>query len=149
MTEPIAFVRMVNTPEDYEQAKVSIRKLNPLDAKRTTPQRVEKTWGYELWFANSEAENYCGKILHINSGAKFSMHFHRLKSETFYIMEGSVVLRSVDYATGSPQSIMLNPGDAFTVPREFPHQIEALSGDVTLIEASTFHRDSDSYRLWR
>lgn len=139
----------LGTPEDYEQAKMTIYESNPLVTKRKRPRRVEKQWGYELWFANNEEDNYCGKILHINAGAKFSMHFHRMKAETFYLMSGSVILRSVDYKTGLQQSITLNPGDAFTVPREFPHQIEALNADVTLIEASTFHRDSDSYRLWR
>lgn len=43
---------------------------------------VEKEWGHEIWLANNEKENYCGKILHINQGHTSSMHFHMEKHET-------------------------------------------------------------------
>ena len=28
-------------------------------------KKVDKEWGYELWLANNEEENYCGKLLYI------------------------------------------------------------------------------------
>ena len=84
-------------------------------------KKVEKEWGYELWLANNEEENYCGKILFIKKGYQGSMHFHSKKHETFYILED----------------------------RLKPHQLIAHEGDVKFIEISTFHRDSDSYRVWR
>ena len=40
---------------------------------KQTPKKVQKQWGYELWLANNEENNYCGKILHVNSGHKLSM----------------------------------------------------------------------------
>ena len=42
---------------------------------------VKKGWGSEIIFANNE--KYCGKVLHFKKGAKFSMHFHKEKEETY------------------------------------------------------------------
>jgi hypothetical protein len=33
--------------------------------------------------------------------------------------------------------------------RLVPHKLEAFEGPVKFIEISTFHEDSDSYRVWR
>src|SRR2546422_651885 len=51
---------------------------------------VEKVWGRELWLVNNE--RYCSKILEISSGGYSSLHYHRVKDETFYILEGSCCL---------------------------------------------------------
>ena len=32
----------------------------------TTPKRVEKPWGFEVWFAYTE--KYVGKLIHVNAG---------------------------------------------------------------------------------
>lgn len=116
---------------------------------RITPTRVEKTWGYELWFANNQSNDYCGKLLHINKDQKFSMHFHLDKHETFYVSKGKVILRVVDLNTGTLETTTLHTGDAVEIPRMLPHQIQADEDDAEIIEASTFHRDVDSYRVWR
>jgi len=39
------------------------------------PQRVEKPWGYEVWWA--ETEHYAGKLLHIKAGHELSLQLHR------------------------------------------------------------------------
>ena len=46
--------------------------------------RVEKGWGSEeIWATN---DRYCSKFMHFNTGAKFSMHFHREKEETWRVI---------------------------------------------------------------
>ena len=112
------------------------------------PKRVKKQWGHELWLANDEENNYCGKILHIESGHRFSMHFHSDKHETFYILNGACKLRTIDTATSTNITLTLNEGDCYIIERLVPHQIEAIT-DCDIIESSTFHRDEDSYRIWR
>jgi quercetin dioxygenase-like cupin family protein len=114
------------------------------------PKRVEKNWGYELIFANDEANNYCGKILHLYQGHKFSMHFHDIKCETFYILNGKVQVSLLDLTSknGNISVHTLNAGDCLDLPRLQPHQVEAIE-ESDIIEASTFHRDEDSYRIWR
>jgi mannose-6-phosphate isomerase-like protein (cupin superfamily) len=120
-----------------------------IDARKNAVKRVEKTWGYELWFANDPDDNYCGKLLHINSGQKFSMHYHILKAETFYALNNKVKVRIIDTTKGTVEEGDIERGEAFEITRGLPHQLEACYGDVDIIEASTCHYDSDSYRVWR
>ena len=55
--------------------------------KITQHKRVEKTWGFELWLANTDL--YCGKFLNFKKGASCSYHYHKEKHETFYVNAGS------------------------------------------------------------
>jgi mannose-6-phosphate isomerase-like protein (cupin superfamily) len=114
---------------------------------KTEIKYVQKRWGHEKWFANNEEENYCGKELFINEGKHTSMHFHLKKHEVFYIIQGILYLSLIDTKTGIRKSVILNTGDKFEVAQGQPHQLIAHNGPVCLIEASTFHEDSDSYRI--
>ena len=98
--------------------------------------------------ANNEVNDYCGKILHIEKGHRFSMHFHRDKHETFYVLRGRALLRIVKTEEAEIEEVTLEEGDAYEINRLVPHQVEALE-DTDIIESSTFHRDEDSYRVWR
>ena len=44
---------------------------------------IPKGWGHEIVFENNE--KYCGKILVFKEGAEFSMHYHMIKDETWYV----------------------------------------------------------------
>lgn len=110
---------------------------------------VEKEWGHEIWMANNEAENYCGKILYINQGYSSSLHFHMDKHETFYILNGSLQVDLIDTIDGIRISKILREGSVMEIDRGQPHQLIAYDGDVRFIEISTFHRDSDSKRIKR
>lgn len=119
---------------------------------------VPKSWGWERWIVNKE--EYCGKLLHVAKDQKCSVHFHRLKDETFYISSGKIKLYYSDNLATIEQiaktnydlifdyldSIILNPGDNFYVPTGRVHQIVALR-DSELFEFSTQHFDDDSYRI--
>lgn len=123
--------------------------ISSIDARKTAPKFVPKTWGHELHFANDVNNNYCGKILHINSGCKFSMHYHLEKIETFFVLVGTVKIRLIDTATAKIEEGILKAGDIFEITRGLPHQLEAIDGDAEVIEASTYSSDDDSYRVWR
>lgn len=97
---------------------------------------VEKVWGHEEWIVNRE---YCGKKLVLKKGFACSMHYHRNKDETFYINKGKVLLILND-----EKSIML-PGDSLLVEPGMKHKFIGLE-DSEIIEFSTHHEDSDSYR---
>ncbi len=108
---------------------------------------VPKGWGREIWIANNPL--YCGKILEIRKGRRCSLHYHKLKTESFYLRSGRLKVRIKD----SPESEQLGefelaPGDCMDVPSGLVHQMEALE-DSELLEFSTQHFDSDSYRLVR
>jgi len=55
---------------------------------------VDKDWGRELWIVNND--KYCGKILELNKGYRCSIHYHKIKDETFYILEGRVLMEIWD-----------------------------------------------------
>ena len=47
-----------------------------------SPRRVEKPWGYELIWA--ETDEYVGKILHVTEGEALSLQYHQIKDETHF-----------------------------------------------------------------
>ena len=113
------------------------------------PKIVEKTWGRELWLVNNEKEDYCSKILEINEGGRTHLHFHMLKHETFYVLSGSLYLRLIDTSNAQEIEIVVQEGETIEIARGLPHKLMARLGDVKLIETSTYHRDEDSYRVFK
>ena len=105
---------------------------------------VPKAWGEEVIIHNDE--NYCGKLLRFRKGGKFSMHFHSLKIETFYVNKGIFNLTTIDTRTASKEIINLVDGDIIHIKRYTPHQLEALE-EGEIFEVSTPHSDNDSYRI--
>src|SRR5437660_435024 len=110
------------------------------------PIHIEpKGWGREVWIANNR--HYCGKILEIKQGKRCSLHFHKLKTETFYLRAGRLKVRVKESPEADPfEEFELVPGDCMDVPIGLVHQMEALE-DSELLEFSTEHFDSDSHRL--
>jgi len=49
-----------------------------------------KLWGGEQILVNDD--QYCGKILHFVKDHRASFHYHRLKKESFYVLEGKILL---------------------------------------------------------
>jgi mannose-6-phosphate isomerase-like protein (cupin superfamily) len=107
---------------------------------------ISKGWGRERVIVNNA--DYCGKFLEFNAGAKFSMHFHAKKHETFYVLEGKGLLRGIKTETAAVYEYELKPGVVLTIEPLSPHQIFAET-DMKIIEFSTHHEDSDSYRVFK
>jgi len=108
--------------------------------------KIPKGWGNEYIITNNEL--YCGKILEFIQGAKFSMHYHLIKDETWYVSQGEFIYRWIDTETAEVHEETLTRGDVVRQRPGQPHQLEALSyGQI--FEVSTQHFDSDSYRVWK
>ena len=107
--------------------------------------KVPKGWGEELIIENNEM--YCGKLLIFKKGCKFSMHYHLLKDETWYVQEGKFNYRWIDTETAELNQTKLKKGDVVRQRVGQPHQILALT-DGTIFEVSTQHFDEDSYRVF-
>lgn len=114
--------------------------------KKKKHETVMKGWGKEIIFVNNN--DYCGKILCFNKGKKFSMHYHLLKKETWYVSKGEFIFIWINTNDGIKYSEYLNVGDIITNERGEPHQLIALE-DGEIIEVSTQHFDKDSYRIWK
>jgi quercetin dioxygenase-like cupin family protein len=119
-----------------------------IDVNIKQPKRVEKQWGYELWIHNDS--QYCGKLLVFNkAGDRFSMHYHMLKNETWYVQKGKFRFYWIDTESAKKEYIKLNEGDSVYIERGLPHQLIALNDESTILEVSTEHFDEDSYRIYR
>mgnify|MGYP001216894891 FL=1 len=105
---------------------------------------VPKGWGEEIIIENNEM--YCGKVLVFNKGCRFSMHYHLVKDETWYVEEGEFLYRWIDTEVGKHNEDKLYKGDIVRQRPGQPHQIIALT-DGRIFEVSTHHEDSDSYRV--
>lgn len=105
---------------------------------------VEKGWGHEFIFATND--KYCGKLLKFNKDAKFSMHFHSVKDETWYVLDGKFKVIVINTANASQTEYMLSPGDTWHNPPLLPHQVVCIE-EGTLIEVSTPDSVEDNYRV--
>ena len=107
--------------------------------------RIPKGWGWEDVIINRE--EFCGKILHIKPGLRFSDHYHVKKLEYFYILRGTVScwLRHPD---GTEQEVHLGPGDILEITPGLMHQLMCTSKEsADILEISTNDNFEDSYRI--
>jgi mannose-6-phosphate isomerase len=100
-----------------------------------TKKRVEKPWGYEIWWA--QTERYVGKILHVNEGASLSLQYHNVKDETILVQRGRLLFetRGKDEA-GELRKMEMGPGDVFRITPGTLHRMTGLE-DCDLVEVST------------
>jgi mannose-6-phosphate isomerase len=110
------------------------------------PVRVEKPWGYEIWYAWTD--QYVGKIIHVNAGQRLSLQYHNQKDETSYLLKGRLKITKgpdVDNLT------VIEKGEGYQW-RNLPGEIHTIEGveDTDVLEVSTPHledvvRLQDSY----
>lgn len=105
---------------------------------------VEKGWGHELIWATNE--KYCGKLLHFKRDAKFSMHFHAEKDETWYVLNGAFKVIVINTANATHTEYILKEGDTWRNPPLSPHQVICIE-EGTIIEVSTPDSVEDNYRV--
>jgi mannose-6-phosphate isomerase len=106
-----------------------------------------KGWGREVWLVNND--QYCGKILEIDKGKCCSLHYHKIKRESFYLHSGRLIVRIKQSPDSNVvEEFEMGVGECMDLEPGTVHQLEALE-DTKLFEFSTTHFDSDSYRLER
>ena len=106
------------------------------------PRRVEKPWGYELWYALTD--RYAGKVLHVECGHRLSLQFHERKDESNYLLRGRVRLTR-GTTVDELDTVELVAGDVWRNVPGLIHTIEALE-DADVLEVSTPELD-DVVRL--
>jgi len=109
---------------------------------KQVPHRVEKPWGYELIWAQTDV--YVGKVLHINAGEALSLQYHEVKDETIFLFSGKMRFWAGP-SLEALEEVSLEAGEAFRVLPETIHRMQALT-DCDVMEASTPHLD-DVVRL--
>jgi rfaE bifunctional protein kinase chain/domain len=103
---------------------------------------VPKVWGYEIWHVNTP--DYCCKTLVVYPGYQCSRHFHRLKDETFIVLDG-VIEFEID-----GKLVRLRRGMSITIKPGTVHNFRVVGNEIgSFLEVSTHHREDDSYRVDR
>lgn len=106
--------------------------------------KVNKGWGSEeIWCTN---DKYCSKFLHFDEGAKFSMHFHATKEESWYILSGKFSMFYINTDNATVHEVQLNPGDIWHNKPLLPHQLVCIEAG-TVLEVSTPDSVEDNYRV--
>jgi D-lyxose ketol-isomerase len=143
--------------------------LDDIESIRVLEARpVTKKWGREVLIASNEEAGYTGKLLTVLPGGSkrqycCSIHYHRIKTETFYIDQGELWLELFEVRMpagfteisnllprhlGASRVYRLGPGEAIEITTFLPHRFWAASKvPVQFYEFSTFDTPEDSYRL--
>jgi mannose-6-phosphate isomerase len=117
--------------------------LEGLDAWAFEPRKVEKPWGHELIWA--ESEHYVGKVLFVKAGESLSLQFHRVKDESWLIQIGRVKLELGSAGDAMLEEEVVGAGATFRFRPGTVHRVTALE-DTTILEVSTPQLD-DVVRL--
>ena len=112
------------------------------DRYGSSPRRVEKPWGWELIWA--ETDQYVGKLLFVRGGESLSLQYHELKDESWLVREGRARLELGERG-GELETLEVGPGDAFRCRPGTVHRLSAIE-DTLVIEVSTPQLD-DVVRL--
>ena len=123
--------------------KVDSPNLEGLDAWASEPRRVDKPWGYELIWAETDA--YVGKLLFVRGGESLSLQFHRAKDESWLVQSGRAKLELGFVGDAILNEEVIGPGAAFRFTPGTVHRVTALE-DTMIIEVSTAQLD-DVVRL--
>jgi mannose-6-phosphate isomerase len=117
--------------------------LGGLDAWAFEPRKVEKPWGHELIWA--ETEHYVGKVLFVKAGESLSLQFHREKDESWLVREGRAKLELGSAGDAVLRVEVIAAGACFRFRPGTVHRVTALE-DTTILEVSTPQLD-DVVRL--
>lgn len=103
---------------------------------------VNKPWGREVWINYRRGENvgdetklYVMKKLYIKKDTKTSLQMHMVKTETNFLISGSVEAW-YEATPGVIEKKLLSAGAIWSIPPGVKHRIVTLE-EVILLEAST------------
>ena len=114
----------------------------PSPGDATPTRRVEKPWGHELIWA--QTDRYVGKVLVIEAGRRLSLQRHEVKDESILVMSGRLRLFLED-VDGVVRTQELGPWEHRHVRTGRIHRYEAIER-CELVEVSTPELD-DVIRL--
>jgi mannose-6-phosphate isomerase-like protein (cupin superfamily) len=106
---------------------------------------VHKVWGVEFWLVNNDL--YCAKLLQVFPGYQCSLHRHKIKDETFLVLDQSVTLEQRD-VRDYPISEVLYVGDSRHIAPGTTHRFSNYGMfPAWILETSTTHSDLDVVRI--
>ena len=107
---------------------------------------VKKQWGDEYWIINTPDK--CFKLMLIQPGKYGSLHYHKVKAESFKVLRG-VMYIDIQRNAGYPAitGVKIGAGDREIIIRpQQLHKFYTIDEPCLVLEESTFHSDDDTYR---
>ncbi|MCP3684399.1 MAG: cupin domain-containing protein [bacterium] len=89
---------------------------------------VDKPWGEEIWLVVTN--KYVMKLLRIKKGHQFSLQYHEVKDEAWYVTKGKINM------TKGHKKDILFPGDVVHISPGTIHRLKAIE-DCEVFEVST------------
>ena len=117
--------------------------LDSLDPWGFDVRKVEKPWGHELIWAQTDV--YVGKVLFVKAGQSLSLQFHREKDESWLVHSGRAKLELGEVGESVLKEEVISAGAAFHYVPGTVHRVTAIE-DTTILEVSTPQLD-DVVRL--
>ena len=114
-----------------------------LDRWAVDARRVDKPWGWELIWA--ETDRYVGKVLFVRAGQSLSLQFHRVKDESWYVQSGRAKIELGNAGDAVLKEEVVAAPACFRFEPGTVHRVSALE-DTTIFEVSTPQLD-DIVRL--
>jgi D-lyxose ketol-isomerase len=109
-------------------------------------KQVPKAWGREIWLVNGPL--YCAKLLVLTEGQQCSLHRHKIKDETFFMLEGAgIYVEFLSHEDSRHNVRALLPGESQHIYPFTYHRFWSPEGPAILLEVSTQHSDDDVERL--
>ena len=137
------------TGEAMDSSKLADLLWNPEKVDIKFPNEHIKSWGIEKWIHNDVESGYCMKTILVYQdywSSKGKFHYHKLKDETFLVVYGTLKLDvEVD---GVIRQLHLGPWESYRVKPGMRHRFTSAGTSCKFIEASTTHREEDSYRCY-
>jgi len=94
---------------------------------------VVKPWGKEVWLELND--RYCYKRIYTQAGSRSSFQYHRMKTETNYVISGEAEIW-LENDGGVVEKFRVTAGDFFNVAPMRKHRVIAIT-DLISMEVST------------
>ncbi len=96
--------------------------------------KVEKPWGYELILTPNDSP-ITGKILHLNTGCRFSLQYHDKKEESLILISGEAEIILED-EKGTLSTFRMESRKGYYIKPFRKHRVRAIS-ECEIMEVST------------
>lgn len=106
---------------------------------------IPKVWGSEHIIINIP-NKYCSKIMELRKDYQCSIHCHKTKHETFYILDGLCVIEWGEDPNNLKGKIF-GKGYKLTIEPNIYHRFSGIGYYTEILEISTFDDPNDSFRI--
>ena len=133
-----------------KRSKIRLKRISFSVAKKVPRRIVEDRGELAILHPMGPVYNPCYFDLHAGTGLFRGSHYHRSKTEIFYVISGLCLVRYVDVDTGENGLIQAQSGDMITIMPMCAHRMEAVKfcqGIEFSLEDVDYQADTTAYEF--